>query len=250
MMYRHSEGTVQEGRVVEAPPGSARAMVDKFERLEVNDHPFFRRLAGGPVDMSAIWLLMANLREGISRDFVTCLAVTVARVADRRIGSLVAKQLDDELGHGDISRIHSLLLDRFVGALEKWRTGAPETEALAPGRKLAERSVKPFYADDPYEGVGALISGEIFARKMDFALGDQIRRQSALTAEELIWLTIHEKLEIDHADDSGTLAELLPAQGPSLSAAWRGAESQWNCLWSFLDEVEAQLRVGSSGGRA
>jgi hypothetical protein len=226
-------------------------MVDQFEQLEVKDHPFFQRLAGGPVDMGAVWLLMANLREGISRDFVTCLAVTVARVADRRIGSLVAKQLDDELGHGDISRIHSLLLDRFVGALERWRTVAPDTDVLAPGRTLAERSVKPFYAEDPYEGVGALISGEIFARKMDFALGDQIRRQSALTDEELIWLTIHEKLEIDHADDSGTLAELLPTQGPSLSAAWRGAASQWQCLWSFLDEVEAQFGVTTpSGGRA
>ena len=243
MIERHSDGSVQVGRLDE--PMSAQAMVDRFEQLEVADHPYFRDLAARPVDLGALWLLMANLREGISRDFVTCLAITVARVEDRRIGSLVAKQLDDELGHGDISRIHSLLLDRFVNALARYRIAGPDIQLLSPGRTLALRCVKPFHADDPYEGVGALISGEIFARKMDFCLGDQIRRQNFLTEEELIWLTIHEKLEIDHADDSGSLAELVPPQ--ALRAAWRGAEAQWNALWGFLEDVSAAQRMAVNG---
>lgn len=246
MMERHSDGSVHAGRLDETPT-SARTMVDRFEKLEVSDHPYFRDLAARPVDLGALWLLMANLREGISRDFVTCLAITVARVEDRRIGSLVAKQLDDELGHGDISRIHSLLLDRFVNALARYRLGGPDNQLLLPGRTLAARCVKPFHADDPYEGVGALISGEIFARKMDFCLGDQIRRQNFLTEEELIWLTIHEKLEIDHADDSGSLAELVPQQ--AMRSSFRGAQAQWDALWGFLEDVR-QVQQAVTGGSA
>ena len=224
-----------QGSVTAEPP---QKIVERFERLEVSDHPLFRDLAAAPVDMGALWLITANVQEGVSRDFVTCLAMTVARVADRRIGSLVAKQLDDELGHGDPTRIHSLLLARFTGALERWRFALPDELALAPGRRLAEQMVQPFYAHDPYEGVGALMAGEIFARKMDFCLGDQLRRQTLLSAEEMIWLTIHEQLEIDHADDSGSLAELVPRQGPALAATWRGAEAQWSCLWGFLDDLQ------------
>jgi pyrroloquinoline quinone (PQQ) biosynthesis protein C len=224
-------------------------IVERFERLEVRDHPLFKDLARAPVDLGALWLIVANVQEGVSRDFVTCLAMTVARVADRRVGSLVAKQLDDELGHGDPSRIHSLLLGRFVAALDRHRLALSDDEALAPGRRLAEQMVAPFYAHDPYEGVGALMAGEIFARKMDFCLGDEFRRQTQLSAEEMLWLTIHEQLEIDHADDSGSLAELLPRQAPTLAAAWRGAEAQWACLWAFLDDlqkVRMQVRRRSS----
>ena len=132
-----------------------------------------------------------------------------------------------------------------MNALARYRITGPDAQLLAPGRTLAARCVKPFHADDPYEGVGALMSGEIFARKMDFCLGDQIRRQNFLTDEELIWLTIHEKLEIDHADDSGSLAELVPAQ--ALRAAWRGAELQWNALWGFLEDVRQVQRAAVNG---
>jgi hypothetical protein len=224
----------QESGAAEPP----QKIVERYERIEVRDHPLFRDLARAPVDLGALWLILATVQEGVSRDFVTGLAMTVARVADRRVGSLVAKQLDDELGHGDPARIHSLLLSRFVSALARFRLELPDELALAPGRRLAEQTVRPFYAHDPYEGVGALMAGEIFARKMDFCLGDEVRRQNQLSAEELIWLTIHEQLEVAHADDSGSLADLVPRQGPALLSAWRGAEAQWSCLWGFLDDLQ------------
>jgi hypothetical protein len=108
---------------------------------------------------------------------------------------------------------------------------------------MAERATALFNAADPYEGVGALIVGEIFAKKMDRALGDEIRRQDAVPADALRWLVLHETLEIDHAGDSGALAELIPKRGPSLAATWRGAIAQWEVLWAFLDDVQKLARV-------
>lgn len=221
--------------------GPAQAIVDRYEAIDVEQHPFCRGLSESPPDLRTIWLFMVNLREGVSREFVTWLATAIARIADRRIGSLIAKQLDDELGGGDYERIHTLLLDRFVGALAPWSVNAPEATVLAPGQRLAQDAARPFFAPEPYEGVGALMSGEIFARKMDLFLGAQIRRQNQLSDEALAWLTVHEQLEIHHADDSGSLATLVPSEGPELAATWRGAEAQWNSLWAFLDRLQ-QLR--------
>src|SRR5207248_355021 len=90
---------------------------------------------------------------------------------------------------------------------------------------------------DPYEGVGALMVGEIFAKKMDRCLGDQIRRQDLVPREALTWLVIHETLEEDHANDSHELAALIPADAERVAAAWRGARAQWQALWDFLGGV-------------
>jgi pyrroloquinoline quinone (PQQ) biosynthesis protein C len=218
------------------PPASEIVQIHKHR--EVADHSFFSALRAAPVNLQAIWVLMANLRAGISRDFVRWLAVIVERVDDRRIASLVARQLNDELGNGEVDRIHSRLLDRFVSGLEPWRPASVrERELLRPGRRLAESAWKLFRAHDAYQGVGALIVGEIFAEKMDRCLGDEIRRQGGISDETLTWLTVHERLEIEHAADSDALARLVPDQGPPLRATWRGAVAQWDALWQFLADV-------------
>jgi pyrroloquinoline quinone (PQQ) biosynthesis protein C len=225
------------GRSVATDP-PAKYIVSEYQGREVAEHPFFRDLRARPVDHQALWLLMANLRAGISGNFVTWLATAIARVEDRRIGSLIAKQLHDELGHGNFAEIHSTLLDRFVEALARWCPDAlAEPALLTPGKTMGAAMGALFNAAHAYEGVGALIVGEIFAEKMDRCVGDEIRRQSALSSEELRWLTVHEMLEVNHAGDSDELAALVPGNGPALAATWRGARSQWRLLWSFLDDV-------------
>jgi hypothetical protein len=223
---------------LENPCLPARRIVEKYENCQVSAHPFFVSLRKRPVDLKAIWFLMANLRAGISDDFVRWLGTTIARIDDRRIACIIAKQLDDELGKGDFSQIHSVLLDQFMVGLERWRPPVVTERTVAAGRRVAERAGAIFHAPDPYEGIGALIAGEIFAKKMDHCLGDEIRRQDAVPSKALTWLILHETLEIDHADDSLELAVLVPERGPSLASTWRGANAQWNVLWEFLDDVQ------------
>lgn len=222
------------GAAVESP---AEQIVTTYHRKRVSRHPYFVRLASRPGDLAAVWLLMANLREGISKHFVRWLARTIERVEDRRVGSLLATQLTDELGRGDFLQIHSLLLDQFVEALARWRFPGPDSSLLSAGRRLADSAAKPFYAEHPYQAVGALVVGEIFAEKMDVVLAREMRRQDQLTGAPLTWLDIHEKLEANHAKDSGELAALIPNDSAVVAAAWRGADEQWQTLWRFLDEV-------------
>lgn len=221
---------------------TAEAIVDEYEALEVSAHPLFVELRAKPLDLGALWLLMANLAAGISRDFVVWLAQTIARVDDRRIASLLAKQLNDELGSGRFDQIHSALLQDFVDGLDPFRpSGLADEDALAPGRTLARRGSLLFQVGDVNRALGALMVGEIFAKKMDHCVGDEIRRQNALSAQVLTWLTIHETLEVDHADDSRELAILLPAAETTLRELRAGARAQWQILWEFLDDVRGVL---------
>lgn len=235
-MRRSERSTDPSEALRPLPP--AGDIVAEYSTYDVNAHPLFRELAIGPVDLRTLWLLMANLRVGISRNFVPWLATTIARVDDRRIGALVSKQLYDELGCGDFEHIHSTLLDRFVHALARWRfRGQDEAALLAPGRDMGMAMGALFTAPHAYEAVGALIVGEIFAEKMDRCVGDEVRRQNALTSDELKWLAMHEILEANHAGDSNALASLVPNDAPTLTATWRGANAQWSLLWRFLDDV-------------
>lgn len=74
---------------------------------------------------------------------------------------------------------------------------------------------------------------------MDICLGDEIRRQTHLSEDDLLWLEIHEKLEVDHAEDSSALAMLAPSSKAERRATWAGASDQWKALWGFLDDVDA-----------
>src|SRR5262249_24344074 len=143
----------------------------------------------------------------------------------------------DELGAGDFKQVHSVLLDHFVSALSPWRPAGTDDVLLRAGRRMADACSRPFASDEPYEGVGALVVGEVFAEKMDLCLADQMRRQTSVSKDALVWLDLHEKLEHEHAQDSTELAVLIPRDRASLGAAWRGATSQWKALWQFLDDV-------------
>jgi pyrroloquinoline quinone (PQQ) biosynthesis protein C len=215
----------------------AAQIVDEHEAREVSDHPLFVRLRSEPVSLEALWFLVANMNAGISPNFVRWLGLTIARLPDFRVASLIAKQLDDELGNGDFQSIHSVLLERFVAGLAHWRPERPGQNLLHAGERLGQRASAVFESLQPYEAVGGLIVAEIFAKKMDRCLGDEIRRQDLVAPEALRWLEIHEVLEVDHAEDSASLAALVPDQGDALAATWRGARELWDAMWGFLDDV-------------
>lgn len=221
------------------PP--AEEIVSRYRRVEVADHPFFITLAQRPVDLEGVYLLMANLQQGISGSSVTRLAGTIARVVDSRVAALLTKQLNDELGGGDLSRIHSVLLEHFVTALSPWCARADDEALMGAGRRLARDGARPFLASNPYESLGALMVGAIFAEKMGACLAHDMRRQLLVVGHSLRWLELHETPKARHAWDPRELAELLPKEGPSLSATWRGAIDQWGTLWRFLDDVHEML---------
>lgn len=216
------------------PP--ALDIVGRCPASQVAEHALFADLRANPVNMSALWVLVANTHAGISPNFVRWLATTIARIDNRPLACLVSKQLFDELGNGQPHRVHATLLERFVAALQPWRPRL-ESNLVWAGERLATSSTPLFEDGHPYTAIGALIVAEVFAKEMDLCLGKEVRRQSLLPEDALTWIRVHEVLELDHAEDSNELAALIPDNSDAMTAVWDGAQAQWTALWQFLDDV-------------
>src|SRR5262249_17988265 len=91
-----------------------------------------------------------------------------------------------------------------------WSVGGrrPRGPRGRPG--LVPRLAAIYGAPDVFEAVGAVLAGEIFGKQVDQLLGDEFRRQTLIDPESLAWLSLHETLEVAHADASQALAALVP----------------------------------------
>lgn len=220
-----------------APSASVEATIEALAAAPIAHHPFLQRLAREPLALERLALVLLNFQLAITRDFARRLAQTVARVDDDAVRSILAKQLDDELGHGDPDAAHRLLFDRFVEGLRDHVPDPLPEGHLAPGRRLAE-TLEQLYVREPdgWVGVGATLVMEVFGQQVDAFLGEQFRRQSALPASVLEWLTLHEELEHDHVDEVFALARRIP-EGAPRDRAREGVEALATAGWAFFDDM-------------
>jgi hypothetical protein len=93
------------------------------------------------------------------------------------------------------------------------------------------------YSDpNPYIGVGAAIIMEIRGKQFDICVGKEFRR-TKVELSSCEWLTMHEELELDHAEESLTLARLIPGSNEMIEAVRRGADRTNTALTNFLNGV-------------
>jgi len=229
----------QPGKIASAAPRGTPTtpaeIVERFEQETLADHPFMRRLRREPVDLYKLWKLMKNAQIGIINGFSRRLAQVVAKVDDDRIRSILAHQLNDELGNGKIEQAHSQLFGKLVAGLDRWKAETAEDTLLAPGRVLSKALEEIYFTDDAYEGVGATMVIEIFGRQVDMFFGDEFRRQKEVDPKSLQWLNMHEELEIEHSAESMDLAHLVPVQ--HLPSVWRGASRVNVASTAFFDAM-------------
>lgn len=221
-----------------APP-TPEEIVRRHEVEPLTNHPFFRRLRREPADLARLWKLMANFRVALIDGFPRMLSSVVARIEDDRIRCVLAKQLNDEMGNGDFSRAHKKIFGKLLSALDPWQPASLDDDALfAPGRALGAELDRLYTKCDPHEGVGATLLVEVYGKHVDQFLGDEFRRQGQIDQSSLEWLTMHEVLEMDHADDSVSLAKLLP-EGEASALAVRGAEAVAEASRQYFDAMYA-----------
>ncbi|MDI1449989.1 iron-containing redox enzyme family protein [Polyangium sp. 6x1] len=212
-------------------------VVRRHDERPITDHPFFARLEREPFNGRVLAILVLNMREAITLHFARRLASVVARVEEDPIRSILAKQLNDELGNGDPSRTHKVLFDVFANGVKEWLTEPPSPASLEPGRVFGAALEELYLARSPYEGLGATLIMEVLGKQADLALGKLFRRnRETLPAPVLEWLVLHEELEHDHVDESHALARMIPA-GPKKRLAARGAAELWDVAWAFLDAM-------------
>jgi pyrroloquinoline quinone (PQQ) biosynthesis protein C len=185
--------------------------------------------------MAHLWTLLANFQTSVSKNFARHLARITARVEDDRVRSILAHQLDDELGNGDPQRAHVRLFQTMMDQLAAFRPATIDDAMWQPGRNFDANLRACYEAEDAWEAVGAVMVGEVFGKQIDLFLGAQLRRQSAIDAESLEWLVLHERLEVEHAADSAELAGLVTSD--DFAAVWRGAQRAGAAGRAFLDDL-------------
>ncbi|MEM7759512.1 MAG: iron-containing redox enzyme family protein [Cyanobacteria bacterium P01_A01_bin.40] len=216
---------------------SLTEIAEVYEQKSLAKHSFFERLGQEPFNPTAIWLFLENHRLGITEYSMGWLGSLIARIDDNRLRSLIAVQMNDELGKGDFPSIHLNLLQKMVAGFESWSPEDTNQDYLAPGRKLTSGFERLFlHSEDPYEGVGALIADEVLLEQVYKRLGQEIRRQNTVEPSALTWIYLHEGLEEDHKDDAIVMAQLADENQKS-EAAWHGAEEMYTILDDFLNSL-------------
>jgi pyrroloquinoline quinone (PQQ) biosynthesis protein C len=220
----------------------AEEIVRRHEHdIVLANHPFLCRLRREPVNLSHLWLILANFWEAIVHDFPARLARVIANMDDDRLRSIFVKQLNDELGEGDYTRSHKPMFRRLLAALEPWRLDGDGV--LEPGRRFGRALERHLFASDYFEAVGALMMIEVYGKQTDIRLGEEFRRQDELDTSALEWLHLHESLEVDHADDSLSVAQVMPRSAGSdterahLTAVWLGAEGVVEAGHAYFNDL-------------
>ncbi len=210
-----------------------------YEKNSISDHPFLQRLQREPANLSRLWLIFANGREGIVSDFTRRLASVVGRIDSEQIRCILTKQLNEELGNGDISRVHRKLFDRLILALDPYKPASITEKTLLPGYKLSDRLEKLYYDPNPYVGIGAAIVMEIFGKQIDEVMGKEFVTKTDVNPSSLLWLHLHEELEIGHSDEALELANIVANSNrdEDADAAQQGAEMTVAAMWGFFNGI-------------
>lgn len=219
-------------------PHSPEPLIHRYETVErLADHPLFQRLAREPAAVGPLWAILANNWVAVGDQFPRWLAHLVARVEHDGMRSILAKQLNDELGDGDPARAHRVLFQTMLADLEPYALPGDREALLAPGRRFAQ-GLAHNYLERPWlEAVGGSLVAEVYGKQVDQLIGALLRRQRELDPASLTWLVLHETLEEDHASESVDLARMTPQTAEARAAVCRGAEELAALGMRYFDEL-------------
>ena len=217
---------------------SIESLLNLCREKGMGHHAFLRKMSGQPVDHGMLYDFLANLAVTTSAytGWVTSL---MPRLDNLKVRSILFKLLNDEYGNGDPDQVHVDLFKQSLELLQKYKTVHGEAE-LKPGTEFRDRTAKIFDAQNPYEGLGVVMAGEIFADQMIRWLGEELSRQDKVKTSDITWYTAHAEVEADHALDSGRLGKLISESEVNREAAWRGAERAIESQTRFLNELLAR----------
>lgn len=227
-------------RPLSAPrrPRRPTDLVTWYETMErCTDHPLFRRLEREAPAVAPLWAILANNWVAVGNHFPRWLAALVARVDDDRVRSILAKQLDDELGNGDPTKAHRILFQRMLADLEPYAMAGDRDSLLAPGRTFAKGLARNYLEKPELEAIGGTLIAEVYGKQVDQAVGSLLRRQRDVDPASLTWLVLHETLEEEHANESLELAAMVPDTVLAQEAVCEGANQLAMLGHRYFDDI-------------
>jgi DMATS type aromatic prenyltransferase len=221
------------GIQIEKSSPSLQEVVSHYQEFPLHIHPLFQRLQRESVNKEYLWLLLMNIGDSAT-NFTRRLAYLISRIDDRRICSILAKQLNDELGNGNIDRIHIKLYERLMSAVNPWGIQPFNENMLIHMQEFSQRLEEIYTDNNPYIGLGAAIAFEFYGEQFNPWLGRELRRTN-IDPSDMIWVTLHEKLEVDHADESLVFVRFISESEENVAAAIQGMERVSMVLWRLCN---------------
>ncbi len=216
------------------PKLSIEETAQYYQTNSMGDYPFFQRLQREPVNLTHLWLLFANAQEGVVSHFTRRLALVVGHIDSEHIRCILAKQLNEELGNGDISQVHRKIFEELILSLDPYKPKHITCEMLAPGFKLSKRLEMLYSNPNSYLGVGAAILMEIRGEQRDKIIGKELARTTKASSS-LSQLKLHEELEGDHANEVMRLATHIDKSDGDKAGVLEGLEMTSDALWDFCN---------------
>jgi pyrroloquinoline quinone (PQQ) biosynthesis protein C len=216
---------------------SAEAVIRAVTSRSLSEHPLVHRIARSQ-DAGLLWLLIYNTYRGTSVHFAAWLAAVTATVDDERARSLLARQLNEELGDGNVERAHSRLMLDFLAAIEPLRPAGLSPSMTEPGLELGEALKQHYRACDQYEAMAALMAGEVCAHQLIASVGRLLTPHlHRIDQTKITWLTHHNEVEGGHADESLELARFVPATPTAVESVVKGAFGLHGAIWCSMDAL-------------
>lgn len=233
-------GTVPAATKSHTSFDSAEDVVRCVAQYRLSDHPIVRRIAETG-DAGLLWLLINNTYQGTSVHFSPWLASVTATVEDERVRSLLARQLNEEMGDGNVDRAHSRLMTSFLAAIEPLRPAYLSDTLVEPGVRLAQDLRQHYRATNQYEALAALMAGEICAQQLIATVAELLAPHLGRVDEaNLTWLTHHNEVEGDHAEESFELARYVPKHPEPIASVVKGAFGVHTALWASMNTLLAR----------
>ena len=204
----------------------------------ITAHPFFEKVHQEEPNLSAYWAYFANF-EPLTVSVPDWFASLLLRVDSVKLKGLLAAIIYDELGRGDLTKIHATLMTKLVRGLDAWSIKQSNIKPLAPGKELAQKFDKLYFGEmnDDFFVLGSIVAGELYGGQMAFFMAEEVRRQNCVEPDIFEWLFIHEEVEADHAQISQVMAEILPTSGPKFESIMTGAKWKRREFWQWLDGI-------------
>lgn len=227
-----------------------RPIIQYAQDHALDTHPFFTESlkATETQRLGALWTYHANM------EIVTChtpdwLSRMIVHSPTIQFKTMVSRILFDELGGGNTTASHCLLIGNLANALSPWKpAGFKVDDPMAPGKRL-RRAIHGWasLAGDEYDFAyvfGTVAVEEVYFGHIYDGIGRNMRKQSKVPAVKGgVWeyQLIHEVVEDDHLETAIEALKAIEASMKDKSAALEslreGAIISRRSLLEFLDGV-------------
>jgi len=216
---------------------SGEDIVSYFLKNEITVHPFFK--LENSFNIGYIKLILENGRD---LDITGFLARTISMTQDLNIRCALVTQLYDELGGGDIHKLHIHHIVNLLNAIEplfKFKNLNDKTNLENAYQSLSKEYKNLFFSDNFNTCIGVAIANEIIVQPIFEYIKEVVfKYKDLLKEDEITWVTAHNELEEDHIGDTLSLSKIISQDKNDLLQVFDAGFQLLNAFWNFFNVLQ------------